>query len=115
MPLFGISKINREVQVASAKSDGGSGVEIAASVKEWKMAQKKTRQSDAERYASKKLERSSRIVALLEVSNSHRQGGASTICYNPESAPTKSLKQASNVGLSTVSIATKRLLFGSSK
>ena len=85
------------------------------SVRQAKRQKKKDRKANVNDYESKKAARSSKIDALLEQRSAHKQGKtvrSSSNHYDPSPVPSQSLKQTSDVGMSTASIATKQI-FGS--
>jgi len=85
-------------------------------VAQWKKARKKERKANAERFASKKNERSSRIHELVSHRTANQIGGPQNeYCYSPEVSSKQSMNKAAVVGWNTAHIAMKGFFFGKKK
>jgi hypothetical protein len=115
MGFFKKSRVNQEVANAAMQQNDTLSRPPRLSIRQFKRQKKNDRKINASDYVSKKAARSSKIDALLEQRLAHRQGKTvySGSRYNPSPAPSQYLKQASDVGISTATTATKQIFSNS--
>ena len=114
MGFFKKSRVKQEVTTPEKERDAEATTKIPRlSVRQFKRQKKNDRKANVSDYASKKAARSSKIDALLEQRAAHRQGStarSSNRNYDPTPAPSRSLKQASDIGMGAASIAAKQTI-----